>query len=350
MKEENRNIMKTACVYTGTVLGAGFASGRELMSFFVDYGCFGFLGLIISGALFAVIGCTVLKIVYENNITGYPQFAKYLLGKNLGKGMEVIVLLFLLVLFATMIAAGGEMADSVFGADGVKGEVIVGALCFAVFLFDLDGLVEINVILCPVLVIGGIFVGLYIFLYSPAEVFSYTNAVEISVIHNFAVSAVIYVSYNIITAVSVLVSLNRLITSRKTARRAGVLGGLCMCLLGICMALPVFANYSNISMEEMPMLKLVMNYDFIKYLYIVILLAAVFTTAAANGFAVIEWLEERTSLKKIYIKLIIAVWGIAAAQIGFSNFVGSIYPVFGYVGLIEMAVILKNAFIPKKNR
>lgn len=347
MKEDNINVLKTACVYTGTVLGAGFASGRELLNFFVSYGSLGFLGLIVSGALFAVIGCTVLKIVYENNITGYSQFSKYLLGNTLGKGMEMIVLLFLLVLFATMVAAGGEMADSVFGADGIKGEVIIGALCFAVFLFDLDGLVEINVVLCPVLVLGGIFVGLYIFLYSPAEVFSYVNAVETSVVHNFAVSAVIYVSYNIITAVSVLVSLNKLITSRKTAVRAGMTGGICMCVLGICMALPVFAEYGNISMEEMPMLKLVMNYNIIKYIYIVILLAAVFTTAAANGFAVIEWLEKRTSVKKIYIKLIVAVWGILAAQIGFSNFVGGIYPLFGYIGLVEMAVILKKAFTCK---
>lgn len=41
-----------AAVYVGTVIGAGFATGREIMEFFTRYGTAGTVGIIISGCLF----------------------------------------------------------------------------------------------------------------------------------------------------------------------------------------------------------------------------------------------------------------------------------------------------------
>jgi len=354
---ERKNILKIASVYTGTVLGAGFASGKELVSFFVSFGLPGFFGMIISGMFFSLIGFGVLKIVFENKITDYHEFSVLIFGNKFGCVSEWLVCAFLLVLFSAMIAAGGEMSRSVFKIDGLNGEVVLSCLCFFTFLFELDGFVDINTLLAPILVIGGIAIGLYIF-FDTSEIFFEDFSQNIfsgfkqgsfSPSTNFVTSALIYVSYNIITAVTVLVSLSKLILSKKTAKYGGIFGGVCVFLLGVSMSLPLFANYNEIYSAQMPVLSIVLNYKALKYIYVVILLSAIFTTALANGFSLIQNFEKNVG-NKLFVKIFLSVWGILMAQVGFSNFIDKIYPFFGAIGLIETFFIIKTAFFSKNRK
>ncbi len=342
---ETKNIFKTAAVYTGTVLGAGFASGKELMSFFVCHGVSGIFGMLLSGVFFSLIGFSVLKIVYERKITNYHDFSVYIFGKKLGILSEWLVCAFLLVLFSAMISAGGEMGHTVFKISRLKGEIILSLLCFATFLFQLDGFVDINAFLAPVLVIGGIFTGIYIYIYPPAEE-TFKSALSVLYTKNFVTSSLIYVSYNIITAITVLVSLNSLVSSKKVSIFGGIFGGVCVCLLGISMSLPLFARHSGIHSAQMPILNIVLDYDVLKYIYVIILLSAIFTTALANGFSLIQNFGNRRG-GKIFIKIFLTVWGIAAAQIGFSTFIEKVYPFFGIIGLFEGIMIIRAAMFKR---
>ncbi|WKB35304.1 hypothetical protein QS257_17090 [Terrilactibacillus sp. S3-3] len=45
-------VFQIAATYIGTIVGAGFASGKEVIQFFTQFGEFGTLGVAASGALF----------------------------------------------------------------------------------------------------------------------------------------------------------------------------------------------------------------------------------------------------------------------------------------------------------
>ena len=60
-----KNWIKIASIYVGTVIGAGFASGREIIEFFGVYGLKGIVGIIISGFLFSVLGSLLLIKINE---------------------------------------------------------------------------------------------------------------------------------------------------------------------------------------------------------------------------------------------------------------------------------------------
>lgn len=45
-------IFQIAAVYVGTVVGAGFATGREIVEFFTRYGIYGFIGILIARLYF----------------------------------------------------------------------------------------------------------------------------------------------------------------------------------------------------------------------------------------------------------------------------------------------------------
>lgn len=342
---ENRNaIIKTASVYAGTILGAGFASGQEILRFFVRHGLPGVLGLILSGVLFSVVGWAVLLALVENRTKSYDELIVYLLGKRLGKLMEYIVVMFLIILFCTMLAAGGEAIGQTFSVSKTSGTIIIALLCFITFLFDQRGIVEINTALCPLLIVGGIFIGVYLFMTDYITTFNYTLPMIKNITDNWFFSAVVYVSYNIITAVAVLASLDTVVKNKETAKYGGIIGGFSMGILGLFMALPLFVNYAFIKGSPLPMLSLVefSANGFFTYLYLFVLLAAIFTTAVANGFAIITWFQRKLKMRPINIKISVVVLGIILSQIGFVNFVRIIYPFFGYIGLFEIVVILFN--------
>lgn len=351
MTLETKNILKISSVYTGTVLGAGFASGKELVNFFVRHGLSGIFGMLISGILFSFIGLCVLKIVYENKISDYHSFSACIFGNRLGAVFEWLVCAFLLILFSAMISAGGEISHTVFNISRFKGEIILSILCFITFLFELNGFIDINTFLAPILVVGGIITGLYIFFNPVSEAcesvfnISFLDSVkEFSLSESFLASAFIYVSYNLITAVTVLVSMKELILSKKVFKYGAVGGGFCVCLLGIAISMPLFSAGEKIFSAQMPILNMVLNYSLLKYIYVVILLSAVFTTALANGFSLIQ----NFGSKKNFIKLFLPLWGILMAQIGFSNFIEKIYPVFGVLGIFECFMIVRAATFKKK--
>ena len=54
MFEEAKNIFKVASIYIATIVGAGFASGREIVQFFTSYYRGGFYGILLTGVLFAL--------------------------------------------------------------------------------------------------------------------------------------------------------------------------------------------------------------------------------------------------------------------------------------------------------
>jgi len=352
VRKKVSNIIKIASVYTGTVLGAGFASGQEIMQFFTSYGIEGIYGVILSGILFALIGWAVLEIVYVQKIKDYRGFIYPIMGEFLGNIMEWVVSLFMFITFCAMLAGTGALLRQQFQIPVQIGILIMAGLCFLVFLYDVEGVIAINTILAPLLLIGGILLGVYIIAFKETAVFSSpVTAVFRAVTRNWMTSSIVYVSYNTITAVVILCSLLSIIRSKSEARLGGILGGVTLGVLGLCIVMVTLLHYDNVEGLEIPMLGIVFNYgSAIEYIYIFVLMASIFTTAVASGYGFMNRaaVEFNVSYKSILPVFILS--SIIIAQIGFSKMVGQIYPLFGYVGLFEVFVILLYFINWKLNR
>lgn len=332
-------ILKITSVYVGIIIGAGFASGREITSFFVVYGQKWIWGILLTGVLFSYFGWIVLDIIRERKVKSYHEFMRIILGQKAGGLMEWVSGLFLCVLFFTMVAAAGATGEEAFGINYNIGVFLLLFLCMVVFLFDEKGVVFINSILSPIMIAGGILVGIYLCFIQTSRVF--LNEIP-AFRENFqwVFSAILYVSYNIITAITVLVSMNGLVSTKKIARNAAILGGCAMGLLGVCIGAVMYLNYSQISALEIPMLAVVWDYGkLVKSIYLFVLISAIFTTAVGDGYGAIKWLEEKCGGKAFVIKVMFILMGGLFSMIGFSGFVEKIYPLFGYLGLIEILFI-----------
>jgi len=218
---------------------------------------------------------------------------------------------------------------------------------FLVLLFGLEGIVKVNLILAPLMIFGGFFVGLYSFLAASRPAFAMFSGLPSS----WVVAAVVYASYNLVTGIPVLTATSVLAKTEKDARFGGVVGGGIITLLGLALALPLFLYYNDVVNIEIPLLMIVVNYGrFFSILYLGVLVSALLTTAACNGFAVLQWLGSNGSgwlANRKKAAAAICLVGVAAAHIGFSRIVAYVYPLFGLLGLFMIFVIIWAFLSPR---
>ena len=77
-----KNILNLTFVIIGTLVGAGFASGQEIYTFFFSYGIKGIIGIIISSIITGSIIYFCLEIIRKNKIENYKDFIDVIFNKN----------------------------------------------------------------------------------------------------------------------------------------------------------------------------------------------------------------------------------------------------------------------------
>lgn len=80
-----------------------------------------------------------------------------------------------------------------------------------------------------------------------------------------------------------------------------------------------------------------------KYLYGIIILGAIITTAISSAFGFLNNISIDRKRYKRYNK-VICVLSIFISLLGFSNLVNNLYPIFGFLGLIQLGLILKYRY------
>lgn len=119
-----------AFTYIGAVVGAGFASGQEILKFFGNFGIWGVIGALLAGTLLAYFGYQIVTVASNLNQESYEQYLMFLFGPSRAKIIDCMISLFLLSGLAVMLVAGGSLFNQIWGW-----KMEVGFILNAIFLY-----------------------------------------------------------------------------------------------------------------------------------------------------------------------------------------------------------------------
>lgn len=329
-------------IYIGTVIGAGFASGQEIIQFFGVFGYRGIFGVILAMVLFSFIGATVLSQVYNYKITSYSKYIGPIFGKKLSKVLEFIIISYLFVGFCVMLAGSGAIFEEWFNISADIGIYTMAVLCFITLTFSVKGISIVNRVLVPFLIIGIVLVGLSI-MAKEGLVFSNSIGVKITNTGNWITSAILYVSYNSIPSIAIMTTLLPIIKNKRQAIKGGVLGGIGLGIMAIFILLTTLILYTDIYNIEIPMARAAQYLGKLGgYAYTIILWFAMFTTAISSGYGCINKVLSIIKENRIFVSAVFCIIATPFAKIGFSKLVSVLYPFFGHLGLIMILYIILN--------
>ena len=346
MKNDNiANIFKIFMCCTGTIIGAGFASGQEIMSFFVRYGKWGAVGMTVSGVLFVAYIYAVLKKIYVCSVDSFSGYFENISGKTVSDAIQLVSYGFMMASFCVMVSGSGAVAEELFGMK-TAGILFMAILCFVVFLNGVSGMVVVNAIMTPVIILGILIMGICTAMYAYVPTFS--KGIKL-VTDNFFTSALVYVSYNTITLIGVLVPLKERVTSEKVVFFSALLSGVALCIMGMLLIFSMTVFENEISSAQVPMLYISSKAGaFSEYAYGVVLYMAMITTAVSSGFAFISFVRRYFSIRKEIISFALCLVSVPLAYVGFADLVSKLYGFFGFLGLYILFLVLLDGIRIKK--
>lgn len=345
-----KDIAKVVFVIIGTFIGAGFASGQEIYSFFFKYGINGIIGILISSLILGIIISKTLKIIKENNIQSYKEFLDNIINKKysikikqhknekLTQLINIVVNAFMLVTFFIMIAGFGTYFTQQFGLNQLIGSSILALITYIILNTNVKGVVKASEIIVPILIISVIIIGLMnlkdLSLLQIKNYLIQNNNLE------FILEAILYASYNSILLIPVLITLNKYIKNKKQTTIIGIISAVIISTMSILIFLLLTKVDVTIENLEMPVVYVASNMlEILEYIYGFIILGSIFTTTISLG---VSFLQNTSKDKKSYtqIALIMCITSVIVSKIGFSNLVNMLYPIFGYLGILQIYKIV----------
>lgn len=147
-------ILKVVFVIIGTLIGAGFASGQEIYTFFFSFGIKGLIGILVSSSLIGITIYKTFKIIDKKNINNYQDFLDNLMkNKKIKETTNIIINIFILVSFYIMIAGFGAYLEQELNLNRIIGSAILAIICIIVFKNKTKGIVKVNELLIPILIL-----------------------------------------------------------------------------------------------------------------------------------------------------------------------------------------------------
>ncbi len=331
------DILKVAATYAGTIIGAGFASGQELMQFFVVYGSLGLAGIIVAGCLFAWLGGHILELGNRLKATGYHQLLYYLCGPRVGLFLDIIIAIFLFSILTVMLAGAGTMCRDNFELPYNLGLAVMASIIILTTCHGVKGIASVNIILTPLLAMTTIVVSLYSLIYHGLNLdFSLIAAHETQrPAPHWLLASLLYVSYNLVMGATVLAPLGACITGKKARMLGSIAGGITLAALASLVTMVIMVHYPSVLEYEIPMLYIAsIQHPFNLIAYACMFLTAMFTTASASLYGCSAKLHSTTGIRFGVCIFIITGLSLLCSQIGFANLIATIFPIFGYATLL----------------
>lgn len=332
-----KNNIKIISIIIGTLIGAGFASGKEIYIFFARFGLYGIFGLILSNLLIGIIIYKTFILIKQNNINTYSDFLIILFGENKFKNFFTFLInIFLLLSFFIMIAGFNSFFYQEFNIPKILTCIIICFLCFNIFKKNVSGILNINFILIPFLIF---FIFLFAFIdFQKIDVINYYFNLENYAFIECIIKSILYSSYNCILLIPILISLNNYLKNKKQFIFLGCISSIFLFILSIIIfTFIILINNANIL--EIPIIATIKNFsNYQQNIYSVVIAIAIFTSCISSGFGFINNIKI-----KRYINLFIffiCIFPVFLLNISFSFLVNLIFSIFGYIGLFQIVFIL----------
>lgn len=302
----------------------------------------GLFGILISITLMSYIIYKTFKIVIKNNINSYQAFIENIMPSKLKENkilcftINNIINIFLLITFNIMVAGFATYFMQELNISKWYGAMLIAILAFITLSNNIDGIIKINTLLIPIIILLIIFLGINKIEFVPIVGNNVQNRIE------FVISSILYASYNSITLIPILISLKKQINTKKSSLILSIFVAIIMLILSVFIFLLMNTFISEILGIEIPVVYIANKLGNVaKYVYGIVILIAIFTTAVCAGYG---FLSNVTKNRKSYILSagIMCIFSILIGQIGFSNLINLLYPIFGYLGIVQLIFLIIN--------
>ncbi|MGL6173449.1 MAG: YkvI family membrane protein [Cellulosilyticaceae bacterium] len=327
-------IFQLATIFVGSIVGAGLSSGRELNQFFSTYGYKSFMGLLVCGLLYILVGKMIIQISVRHKVNSYNEFISLVCPGPVAIFTNIVLTLFLVSSTSIILAGSSAVVYQYFGIPRWIGLILMITCSVFFLLRNTKGLFEVNSVIVPILVgvMSAIFIG-YMTKNTGQVSLEYLEQLPYTKT-NWIGSSIIYAGFNIISIVGILVPLANELNDSKTLLKGVILGTIILTIMSAYITFLMMVNPSYPLKYEIPILAVASKIGWgLQLALLGVIWLEMFSSQISNIYSLTRCLESKFKIsykKGIAICLLIAT---PFSMIGFSKLVDFLYPLYGVLSL-----------------
>lgn len=346
------HVLKLSGAYVAYLIGSGFATGQEVLQFFVSYGINGIYGAMISTVLFCSLGAILMMNGHALQLERPGHVFRYYCGEHVGRTIEYFTMLFIFSIVVIMVSGSGAITQEFFHLPAMWGVLGMGILSMLTVWGGLRRMVDVIGAIGPAIVVFTVAVGLVTFFRD----FTGTDGVVVTAAAtavqptaHWWQAGILFFCYNMLAGTVFFTELGARANSRKEAGVAGFVGGLGLMITVFGMLCGMLANFQEVIALQVPNLYLGAKISpTVATVFSVIILLGIYSTTAP-----MYWLIKNECMKyvpKQYEAALVVALGVVfmtGGSLPFGALVSLIYPFVGYVGIFLVAVIAVRTVLRK---
>lgn len=326
------------CMIFATIIGAGFASGKEVWYYFARYGNVSYPVVLLMGLLFFILCFLCLQFGKNFEITAVKQMNKVLFNK-FSFFAELILCVSNFILLATMFAGADSLFFESFGKNIYRfGGIITAIVSIVVVWLGFRRLIKINLVIVP-----GMIVVVLMVLFNCLIKKQPFEIIESTINHNLLyaiLNSISFISSNLFFAGFIIAKLGKS-GETKPNLIASFLGTLFMIICIFGMLTILYCNPGSFA-YDMPLVHVAGNQSILLGIIArIVVWLGIVTTAISLLYQITNWFQSYFGKNKI-ISIIICLFAVIFSNIGFSKMIDYFYPLLGIFGFIFLILMSRR--------
>ncbi|KML36616.1 MULTISPECIES: membrane protein [Bacillaceae] len=335
--------IQIAGAFIGVIVGAGFASGQEILQFFTGFGWMGIAGGVLATFFFAFLGMNLTQLGSRLQTDSHKDVIYHICGKYLGMAVDFIITFFLFGVAVVMLAGSGSIFEEQFGIPSMAGNIIMAVLTILTVCLNIQKVISIISLVTPFLLLMVVIISVYALSTMGLDFPEVQKLAESQTpaASNWFMGGLLYVSYNIAAGAAMLAVMGGTTKNEKQAGLGGILGGVGLGVLILLINVAMLVKMDVVEGSPMPILALANEISpAFGLLMFVVLLGMIYNTAVGMLYAFTARIVKRENPKFNVFVVLFGAAAFGASFIGFITLVGTVYPLMGYLGFTLIAAIV----------
>ncbi|MGD9901065.1 MAG: hypothetical protein AB7S44_00825 [Spirochaetales bacterium] len=332
----NNKVFKIVSILLAATIGAGFASGREAMTFFREYSVFNYILLFV-----VFIGLAFMMYVFAR-LGGFLKASEAteinkVVFKKFSPIMNILIPLGLFGTLFAMIAGLDSVAISVIPNYSYSLpwlSLLISTVVIVIVSGGLKVVLNATSIIMPVVLIILFLTTISFLIFGSHGVVDYNTDLTLTHFGVGLFSTLLYIGNNLTTGGVILTQLGGVLDKRQS-KVSSISFSALFTIAAALVILTLFLSSNSIFGSDMPMVEVAnLINPVLGIIYGVILFFAISMTLTACAFALTSWFKKYFKNSSFCTVTSFMILGFILSRLGFGTILDIVYPIKGAIGFI----------------
>ena len=338
----SKKYLSAAFAYVGVIVGAGLASGQDLLQYFLAYGAIGLIGIAALGVLNVIFGAVALQLGSYYRSDNHDEVFERIAHPALRRLIDVVLVFSAFTMGFVMLAGAGANLEQQFGLPSWMGGALCAVLVVLTAFLNFDRIMNVIGVFTPIIMVAIAVLMIYS-LVTPHAIVAELDAAARNVtpaLPNLVFSTLNYFALCVVGGIAMAFVLGGSILRIGEARRAGHIGGVLIALVLGADAVALYLNVDRIWIFDVPALEIARSvHPAFAFGYTLVIFALIYNTAFSLFYSTARRFSGGSTARLRIVLIAVVAAGYAASFMGFKKLIGVMYPIIGWLGVALLVVL-----------